>query len=141
LAQVPFSFLQGIGKPDVTSKLHVAELLVYIPALWLLVGSFGIIGAAIAWTGRVAIDTALLFYSTRRSFPPLSGIATSTGLCALVAIACLLCIVIVPEGNLSFPILAAVLLLLMTVGWKVLLPVDERSYLLAKLSQIKLTKE
>lgn len=140
LAQVPYSFLQGIGKPDVTSKLHVAELLLYIPALWLLVRTVGITGAAIAWTGRVAIDTALLFYATRSSFRPLSGISTSTGFCVLAAIACLVCIVTLTEWHLSFVIFAATLLLLMTAGWKVLLSVNERSYLLGKLSLIKLTK-
>ncbi|MFZ2950548.1 MAG: flippase, partial [Desulfuromonadaceae bacterium] len=140
LAQVPYSFLQGIGKPDVTSKLHVAELVLYVPVLWLLVKSFGITGAAIAWTGRVALDTVLLFYATRNSFRPLSGISTATGFCALAAIACLVCIMFLPEGNLSFVINAALLMLLTTAGWKVLLSVSERAYLLSKLSVLKLAK-
>jgi O-antigen/teichoic acid export membrane protein len=140
LAQVPFSFLQGIGKPDVTSKLHVSELLLYIPALWFLVKSFGITGAAIAWTGRVALDTVLLFYATRSSFRPLSGITAATGFCALAATACLVCIMFLPEGNLSFVINAAVLMLLMTAGWMILLSVNERSYLLDKLSVLKFAK-
>jgi len=140
LAQVPYSFLQGIGKPDVTSKLYVAELLLYVPALWLLVKTFGITGAAIAWTGRVAVDTVLLFYASRQSFRPITAISTSTSLCALAATVCLVCIVILPEWNPGIVLFAAVLLLLMTAGWKVLLSVNERTYLLSKLSVLKLAK-
>lgn len=140
LAQVPFSFLQGIGKPDITSKFHVAELLFYIPALWLLVKSFGITGAAVAWTGRVVFDSALLFYVTRRYFRPLSCLSVSTGLCALAAIACLVWLVVFPEGHGGFAFLTLVLMLLMIAGWKLLLSVGERSYLLDRLLVFRLAK-
>ncbi|MHB8845075.1 MAG: flippase [Nitrospirota bacterium] len=137
LAQVPYSFLQGIGKPDITSKLHLYELLLYIPALWIMVRSYGITGAAIAWTGRVAIDTALLFHATRRSFQPLFSVSTSTGLSAIIATICLVCIVMLPEGSLTYAILAPALLAAMMAGWKIVLSGDERFYLLRKLSLIK----
>jgi len=137
MAQVPFSFLQGTGKPDVTSKLHVAELVFYIPALWFLIKSFGITGAAIAWSVRVAIDTALLFYVTRRSFSPAPGIPAATGVCMLAAIAGLVCVAYFPERNPDLAIFAFVLLLLMIVGWKLLLSKNERSYLLSKISTMR----
>lgn len=134
LANVPFAFLQGIGKPDVTSKLHVSELVFYIPTLWLLVKSFGITGAAIAWSARVFVDTALLFFVTRRSFSPLTGISNSTGLCVFAAIAGLVCIMFLPEGYPRFAFFAIVLTLIMAAEWKVLLSANERSYLLSKIS-------
>jgi len=137
MAQVPFSFLQGTGKPDVTSKLHVAELVFYIPALWFLIKSFGITGAAIAWSVRIAIDTALLFYVTRRSFSPAPGIPAATGVCMLAAIAGLVCVAYFPERNPDLAIFAFVLLLLMIVGWKLLLSKNERSYLLSKISTMR----
>lgn len=62
LAQVPYTLIQGSNSPDITCKLHVAELAVYIPLLFALIGRLGIEGAAIAWFLRTAVDTALLFW-------------------------------------------------------------------------------
>lgn len=61
LAHVPYSLLQGIGRPDLTAKFHLAELPIYASLAWLLVGRWGISGAAAAWTARVALDALLLF--------------------------------------------------------------------------------
>jgi O-antigen/teichoic acid export membrane protein len=68
LAFVPFAFLQGIGKPDITSKLHLMEVAIYVPVLMLLIKNFGIDGAAMAWAARVLIDTLLLFYCAKRQY-------------------------------------------------------------------------
>jgi O-antigen/teichoic acid export membrane protein len=52
--------IQGAGRPDKIAKLHLVELALYLPILWYLTGGFGIVGAAVAWTLRVALDAALL---------------------------------------------------------------------------------
>ena len=69
LAQVPFALLQGVGKPDLTAKLHLVELPVYLILLWFLIGARGIEGAAIAWTVRAAVDALFLFGLARRLLP------------------------------------------------------------------------
>jgi len=69
LAQVPFALLQGVGRPDLTAKLHAIELPCYLLALWWLIRTFGIEGAAIAWTGRVSVDALFLFGLVRRLLP------------------------------------------------------------------------
>jgi len=61
LAQVPFALIQGIGRPDLTAKLHLIEIPLYLLALWWLVTNYGITGAAVAWVLRVSLDTVLLF--------------------------------------------------------------------------------
>jgi O-antigen/teichoic acid export membrane protein len=61
LAYIPFTLLQARGRADLTGKLHLAELPVYLAALTALVGSSGIEGAAIAWAGRCAFDAVALF--------------------------------------------------------------------------------
>jgi O-antigen/teichoic acid export membrane protein len=61
LANVPFGLLHGAGRPQWTALLHVLEMLVYLPILWVMVSRFGIEGAAVAWTLRVTVDAALLF--------------------------------------------------------------------------------
>ena len=63
LARVPFSLLQGFGRPDIPAKFHLLELLLYIGIVWFLVAKLGITGAAIAWTLRVTFDAVLLFLS------------------------------------------------------------------------------
>jgi O-antigen/teichoic acid export membrane protein len=66
LASVPFAVIQGAGRPDLTAKLHMIELPVYLVALFSLTKRYGIEGAAIAWTGRVATDALVLFAMTQR---------------------------------------------------------------------------
>jgi O-antigen/teichoic acid export membrane protein len=61
LAQVPFVMIQGGGRPDLAAKLHLAELPLYLVALFALLPALGIEGAAVAWTGRVALDMVVLF--------------------------------------------------------------------------------
>ncbi len=36
LAQIPFALVQGAGRPDLTAKLHLIELPLYLLALWWL---------------------------------------------------------------------------------------------------------
>ena len=69
LAQVPFAVVQGIGRPDLTAKLHLVELPGYLLALWWLARSHGIEGVAIAWTVRVAADALALFVMSKRFLP------------------------------------------------------------------------
>lgn len=60
------ALIQSYGRPDWTAKLHLAELVAYVPYLWLLINLYGIDGAAIAWTIRVTISTLILSYMARR---------------------------------------------------------------------------
>lgn len=64
-AQVPFSLIQGVGRPDLTAKLHLVELPFYLAILWLLTTTYGIQGAALAWDLRVLLDTAVMFWLAR----------------------------------------------------------------------------
>jgi len=59
-AQVPFAFIQGVGRADITAKLHLLQLPVYVAMMFWLLNMHGIIGVAIAWLLRAAMDAALL---------------------------------------------------------------------------------
>ena len=83
LAQVPFALIQGVGRPDLSAKLHLLELPGYLFALWYLTTRYGINGAAIAWTARVLIDAAGLFLISNKFLPHGSQqVARITGLLA-----------------------------------------------------------
>ncbi len=69
LASLPFALLQGAGKPDLTATLHLVELPLYLGLLWCLVSAWGIEGASIAWTARVAVDALFLFGLAKRYLP------------------------------------------------------------------------
>lgn len=55
------SLVQAYGRPDLTAKLHVAELVIYAPYLWWLIEKYGVEGAAVAWVVRVSISTVALW--------------------------------------------------------------------------------
>lgn len=67
LARAPFVALQITGRPDLTAKVHLTELLPYIGLLWLLTKKYGIAGTAAAWTLRITADTALLLWFARNT--------------------------------------------------------------------------
>lgn len=60
-AHVPYAFLQANGRSDLTAKLHILELPIFAVLLVWAVHAHGVTGAALAWTLRVALDTALLY--------------------------------------------------------------------------------
>jgi O-antigen/teichoic acid export membrane protein len=68
LALIPFTLVQGVGRPDLTAKLHLIELPLYLSALWWLISAHGVEGAAIAWTARMGVDGAVLFGMADRFF-------------------------------------------------------------------------
>lgn len=61
LALIAVTLVQGQGRPDLSAKLHLAELVPFIIVLWLMITHFGLVGAAIAWVLRVSVDAAGLF--------------------------------------------------------------------------------
>ena len=65
LAFIPFTYLQGRGRPDLPAKFHVLELLPYVAILWLLIDLLGVPGAAWAWDLRVLVDALLLFWAAQ----------------------------------------------------------------------------
>lgn len=60
IAQLPFAWLQGTGHSRWTAQLHIVELPVYALALYLCVSHWGILGAAVVWSLRVAVDCLML---------------------------------------------------------------------------------
>lgn len=61
-AYVAVNILMARGQTSRIAKLHFAELVPFIAVLWACVHMIGVEGAAIAWSLRVTIDAALMFY-------------------------------------------------------------------------------
>jgi O-antigen/teichoic acid export membrane protein len=62
VTQIPYTALQAGGRPDLTAKFQLVELVIAVILNVILIHSIGILGAAITWTVRVVIDAALAFF-------------------------------------------------------------------------------
>ena len=74
LSLVGFTLLQSQGRADVTGKLNIIEFLPFVAILWGATLTFGIVGAAAAWSLRCTAEAlAMLWLSgmKRRNLLPL----------------------------------------------------------------------
>lgn len=126
LAQIPFALIQGVGRSDLTAKLHLSELPVYAAALMFAATRYGIDGVAIAWCLRAAADAAVLGLLAARLIGlhprlPRGFVLPVAGELALVAVCFVTsslssraCIAVAALGAFSW------------IGWTRLLPTRER---------------
>jgi len=63
-----YTLLQGVGRPDLPSKFILIEIPIYVIIAWILIKSFGIKGAAVAWSIRALLDAILLFMASKKIF-------------------------------------------------------------------------
>ena len=70
IANVPFSFFQSVGSPNIPAKYHITMLPFYLLFVILLAITNGIIGVAIAWTLRCVVDLFLLSSTFIKQFKP-----------------------------------------------------------------------
>ena len=93
MSQIFFVLLQSIGRPDITAKLNLVEFPFYLFFAWLLIGDYGIKGAALIWVIRILIDAALLLVITvlvlPKSASPIRGISIMVSVSLIIfCVAC-----------------------------------------------------
>jgi O-antigen/teichoic acid export membrane protein len=71
LGTVSISFLHACSRTDVCAKIHLAELVIFVPLTVFLIQHESTIGAAKAWVSRVAIDAAFLYIASHIVFSKL----------------------------------------------------------------------
>jgi O-antigen/teichoic acid export membrane protein len=127
LAHIAFAFIQGVGRPDLTAKLHLIELPLYVLLVWHLIGAYGIEGAAIAWALRTGIDAIFLFAIAQRLLPT----EISTSMRKALAMVGVLIIFGLGSMQISLLIKAAFIGLVLTAfiftTWFLVLAPDERA--------------
>lgn len=129
LAQVPFYFVQGAGRPSVAATLQLVELPLYFALTWLLVTRFGIVGAAYAWTLRVVVDGVALFVLARREGGTTGGRLQPRLQVALAASVAVLGVSLALSGQAIGPRVAFVVFATAafgTVTWRALMDRGER---------------
>lgn len=109
LAFIPAAHLGATNRPDLPAKFHAYEIVPFVAILWAGLHYFGLLGAAWAWTLRVAVDAVLLFWVAKQTAKP-SRILP--GAC-LVILACFFH----PHKIVSRSTLAEVLIFSVSVAW------------------------
>ncbi len=66
MARLPSVAVQAAGRPDITGKLHLVELPIYVALCLALIPRWGIEGAAVAYAVRLCVDASLLFWAVHR---------------------------------------------------------------------------
>lgn len=69
LGQIPFALIQAVGRPDLTGRLHLAELPLYLLVLSFSLAIWGLVGVAAAWFLRAFLDTVAMFVIAHRVLP------------------------------------------------------------------------
>jgi O-antigen/teichoic acid export membrane protein len=127
LANVPFAFLQGVGRPDLTAALHLIELPLYLGLLWWLISTRGIEGAAIAWSVRIGVDALLLFGLAKRFLPGRSPIRLRTAVLPAMALLVLALAALLQGPIVKGVFLLSTILCFVLVTWFWILTPEERT--------------
>jgi O-antigen/teichoic acid export membrane protein len=124
---MPFTLIQGVGRADLTAKLHLAELPVYLPLLWWLISHAGIEGAAMTWALRSLFDMLLLFALSLRLLGDRWGLALRMGSLLGTAITLFVVAAVLPSNpGLLAAYVTSVLAGLLLATWFFLLSDVER---------------
>ena len=140
LSYFPFAVLHAAGRPELTATLHLIETPIYIMVAWVLIGRYGIEGAAIAWVLRAIFDSFILFYMAGRELKityPISHIV----LIASIMGAFLSVSMLLPQGiyfKLGFSSIG--LVSLFAYSWKKILTSDERGFVLLYVKRLKVSR-
>lgn len=127
MAHTPFALVQGAGRPDLTAKLHLIELPIYLFLLWWLLHLYGIVGAAMAWTLRVAIDTILLFLMSNRLLEGLTIYSLRFALLMMSALLGLSALALPMQSGLKWLLLCMGLIAFAVAAWFWILDQQERT--------------
>lgn len=126
LAQVFITLIHGVGRPDLSAKFHLLEVPIYLPLLWVGLGRYGILGAAVTRAVRMALDGCLLFLVSSRYTRAAKGPRLRMVAAILAAVACLLLPTLFDSLLLRGMLVVLLLIVLMPVAWYVVLGEGER---------------
>jgi O-antigen/teichoic acid export membrane protein len=139
IAFFPFTFLQSIGRPDITAKIHLFELPIYIFAMWFLIPSYGLIGAGVIWLFRIITDAILQFYFTRRVFINKFKSDFKLNIIPILISAIVIILTVFVTGLiLKLVYVTTLLLIFFVIVWKKFLEPDEQAIILAKTKRFRI---
>jgi O-antigen/teichoic acid export membrane protein len=131
-AYLPFTFLQGIGRPDIPAKINLVELPFYLLAMWFAIKQFGINGAALVWFSLTFINAIIQFFIVNKIIAAnfKFNIRNFSTLIMILAL-------ITPFifSNLLFKIIFSfgIFLFFIIITWRYFLLIEEKMFLKSKI--------
>jgi len=126
LSFVPFSLLQGVGRPDISAKLHLVEIPFAAGLAWMLMKKFGIEGAGIAWLIRCVVETVVMTILAQRFARGSGRMIGRSAIMTVFALLLMLGMALVPSFMSRLLLFPVVVYVYMVLGWFWLLAADER---------------
>jgi O-antigen/teichoic acid export membrane protein len=139
LAQVAFAMIQGAGRPDLTAKLHLVELPVYLVGVYWLINTHGIKGAAIAWAARIGIDAVCLFGMVHRFLPTNKSILLREISAVVAALLALALGTMLVSSGMKVLFLLVTLIVFALGSWFLILDYEERALIANRLKAMQLS--
>jgi len=142
LAYIPFTLIQGVGRPDIPAKFHLLELPIFIVIAWLLIKKFGIVGAALATSFRIIMDAILLFGASWKlvpsTFPALARNRIVRTIIALLGLTSISISLVILFNRLLNQIIAlgVIISFFIVVVWNFILDSEEKRFLSSALRLI-----
>jgi O-antigen/teichoic acid export membrane protein len=134
VAQVPLTALNATGRADVTTRIALFELPIYVLAIWYGATRHGVIGVAAIWAARALLDALALFLAahlilprtTQGSTPRRLGLGGAAIVCGFLVAAWYIAYALPHSALPRFAMLTALLAALLAWEWRVLLGHDDR---------------
>jgi len=139
VARFPFALIQADGRPDITAKLHILELPLYLVAIFWLINVYGIEGVAIAWTMRLLIDTLLLFVMAQKLLPDCASHNRRIALAMALALLTLLAGTFISHLLIKVLFLSISLLVFIVALWFFMLAKEERALIWKRLKMVHIS--
>lgn len=134
IAFIPFSFIEGIGRPDITAKTQLIELPIYLFLLWIIINEYGIYGASVVYMIRMIIDLFLLTYFSKKIVGQKINYRINTKTIFLFTFILFLFVIVNNEIIIIRLLLSLVYMAFFVIfSWKYLLDEDDKDYLKSKL--------
>lgn len=132
ISYIPFAFLEGIGRPDITAKIQLIEFPLYLFAMWFAIKQAGINGAALVWFLRMVIDALILFLFAKRIISSHFEFKFKLSYLFIFSlIAASFFPVLISATVLKFILVLIVLLIFSIISWKFFLSENEKMFLIS----------
>jgi O-antigen/teichoic acid export membrane protein len=128
LSQIPFALIQGVGRPDITAKLHIVETPIYLCLVWWMIRTYGISGAAFAWFFRVLMDTILLFFVSQFVLKEAKIFNIKILLCAIFfsLFSLTLALLSGEDSEIKFLLFVSMIIVFLLTSWFLIVSSDDR---------------
>lgn len=137
ITYVPFTYLQGIGRPDIPAKIHVLELFFYLIGMWYSIRYFGIDGAAVAWCFRIIIDSLLMFYISKKVMNMV--LTPKTVMIIFISLPLPFLLLLINTISTKLIVFTVLLFCYLIIAWIYFLQNNEKEFMLTLLKRTKVS--